>query len=52
MAALASLASVTVTSFLVIVLARAVWHKVERFLETELRDVAPAPPDQGTSEVD
>lgn len=34
MAALASLASVTVTSFLVIVLARAVWHKVERFLET------------------
>lgn len=31
---LASLASVTLTSFLVIVLARAVWHKVERFLET------------------
>jgi hypothetical protein len=25
---------------------------LERFLETELRDVAPAPPDQGTSEVD
>ena len=31
---LASLASVTITSFLVILLARAVWHKAERFLET------------------
>ena len=31
---LASLASVTITSFLVIVLARAVWHKAEGFLET------------------
>jgi hypothetical protein len=29
-----SLASVTVTAFLVILLARAAWHKVERFLET------------------
>lgn len=34
MAPLAALASVTITSFLVIVLAQAVWHKVERFLET------------------
>jgi len=34
MGALAALASVTITSFLVIVLARAVWHKVEAFLET------------------
>lgn len=29
-----SLASVTVTAFLVIVLARACWHKADRFLET------------------
>ncbi len=34
MAPLAAFASVTITSFLVIVLARAVWHKLERFLET------------------
>lgn len=34
MATFASLASVTITTFLVIVLARAVWHKLERFLET------------------
>ena len=34
MASLAPLLSVTITSFLVIVLARAVWHKVDRFLET------------------
>ncbi len=30
----APLASVTVTAFLVIVLARAAWHKLDRFLET------------------
>lgn len=29
-----SLASVTITAFLVIVLARAAWHKIDRFLET------------------
>ncbi|WBU57345.1 MauE/DoxX family redox-associated membrane protein [Paracoccus sediminicola] len=34
MASLASLASVTITSFLVIVLARAAWHKLAGFLET------------------
>lgn len=31
---LAALASVTITAFLVILLARAAWHKVDRFLET------------------
>lgn len=30
----AALASVTITAFLVIVLARAAWHKLDRFLET------------------
>lgn len=34
MTTLASLVAVTITSFLVIVLARAAWHKVDRFLET------------------
>lgn len=34
MTVLASLASVTITSFLAIVLARAAWHKADRFLET------------------
>lgn len=34
MAPLASLAAITLTGFLVIVLARAVWHKLDRFLET------------------
>lgn len=34
MTTLASLASVTITSFLVIVLARAAWHKADHFLET------------------
>lgn len=30
----AALAAVTITAFLVIVLARAAWHKIDRFLET------------------
>ena len=30
----AALASVTITAFLVIILARAAWHKIDRFLET------------------
>lgn len=30
----AALASVTITAFLVIVLARAAWHKIDRYLET------------------
>lgn len=34
MEALAPLASVTITIFLVIVIMRAAWHKVERYLET------------------
>lgn len=34
MTVLASLDSVTITSFLAIILARAAWHKVDRFLET------------------
>lgn len=34
MAPLVSLASVTITSFLVILLARTIWHKIDRFLET------------------
>lgn len=34
MTPLASLASVTITSFLAILLARTVWHKFDRFLET------------------
>lgn len=34
MAALAPLMSVTITSFLVILLARSLWHKIDRFLET------------------
>lgn len=34
MAGFASLMAVTITSFLVIVLARAAWHKLDRFLET------------------
>lgn len=34
MASLAPLMSVTVTSFLAILLARSLWHKVDRFLET------------------
>ncbi|MBU3028738.1 MauE/DoxX family redox-associated membrane protein [Paracoccus marinaquae] len=34
MVALASLASVTITSFLAVVLVRAAWHKAEGFLET------------------
>lgn len=34
MAGTGALASATITTFLVIVLARACWHKVDRFLET------------------
>ncbi|WP_424987499.1 MauE/DoxX family redox-associated membrane protein [Microbulbifer sp. S227A] len=34
MQAIAPLASVTITTFLVIVIMRAAWHKLERFLET------------------
>lgn len=34
MASLAALGSVTITTFLVVVLARAAWHKADRFLET------------------
>ncbi|MEY8830127.1 MauE/DoxX family redox-associated membrane protein [Sedimentitalea sp. XS_ASV28] len=34
MEAIAPLASVTITTFLVIVIMRAAWHKLERFLET------------------
>ena len=34
MVTLASLASVTITSFLAIILARAAWHKADSFLET------------------
>lgn len=34
MAALAPLLSVTLTSFLAILLARSLWHKIDRFLET------------------
>lgn len=34
MAGLASLISVTITAFLVIVLARTIWHKIDGFLET------------------
>lgn len=34
MTTLASLASVTITGLLAIILARAAWHKVDRFLET------------------
>lgn len=34
MAALAPLMSVTLTSFLAILLARSLWHKIDRFLET------------------
>lgn len=34
MAPLVSLVSIALTGFLVVVLARAVWHKIDRFLET------------------